>query len=102
MIEEETEDDSDTEYEPTIRAPSSSLGWIPFSASLPTLTPLQRNILKCSVAYFLGSLFTFSPYLSNLLADLTNYGGGDTSPSPVGHIVATVYVFLGLTGFGIV
>lgn len=92
-IEEDSEEDSDTEYEPTVRLESPPPSWLPFAAKLPTLTPLQRNILKCSVAYFLGSLFTFSPYLSGFLADLTNYGTGDKSPSPVGHIVATVYVF---------
>ena len=94
VIEEDLEEDSDSEDEHTVRAPSPHHSrWFP-SITLPTLTPLQRNILKCSIAYFLGSLFTFSPYLSGFLADLTNYGTGDKSPSPVGHIVATVCVYL--------
>ena len=54
------------------------------------LPPLYRNILKCSLAYFLGSLFTFSPYLSGFIADLTNYGSGERTPSPSGHMVATM------------
>lgn len=92
VVEEDLED-SDSEDEDTVRAPSPlRSSWFP-SVSLPTLTPLQRNILKCSVAYFIGSLFTFSPYLSGFLTDLTNYGSGDKSPSPVGHIVATVTVY---------
>ncbi|THH31394.1 hypothetical protein EUX98_g2773 [Antrodiella citrinella] len=63
--------------------------------SLPSLTPLQRNILKCSVAYFIGSLFTFSPYLSGFISDLTSYGPSDRerAPSPSGHMVATVAVY---------
>lgn len=55
-----------------------------------TLPTLYCNILKCSVAYFLGSLFTFSPYLSGFIADLTNYGSGERIPSPSGHMVATM------------
>ncbi|KAI0929858.1 hypothetical protein AcV5_006710 [Taiwanofungus camphoratus] len=60
---------------------------------LPTWPPLYRNILKCSVAYFIASLFTFSPYLSGFIADLTNYGAGESTPSPSGHMVATVAVY---------
>lgn len=60
--------------------------------SLPTISPLHRNILKCSVAYFIGSLFTFSPYLSGFIADVTGRGPGERRPSPSGHMVATVYV----------
>ncbi|KAH8107675.1 Fusaric acid resistance protein-like-domain-containing protein [Cristinia sonorae] len=62
---------------------------------LPSLTPLQRNILKCSIAYFIGSLFTFSPYLSGLISDLTSNGpsDGERTPSPAGHMVATVAVY---------
>ena len=59
---------------------------------LPTLTTVQRNILKCSVAYFIGSLFTFSPYLSGFIADITGDDPGERVPSPSGHMVATVYV----------
>lgn len=57
---------------------------------IPTLTLVQRNILKCAIAYFVGSLFTFNPYLSSFIADLTNNGPEESRPSPSGHMVATV------------
>lgn len=52
-----------------------------------TLTPLQRNILKNSLTYFLASLFTFSP-LANLLPGTVDerHSGGISKPSPMGHI----------------
>jgi len=49
----------------------------------PILTTLQRNVLKCAIAYLIGSLFTFIPALSRLIAPT----GG---PSLQGHLVATV------------
>ncbi|CCM03886.1 uncharacterized protein FIBRA_06037 [Fibroporia radiculosa] len=61
--------------------------------SFLALSPLHRNILKCAVAYFIASLFTFSPYLSGLISDMTNYGSGESPPSPSGHMVATVAVY---------
>ncbi|KAI0765646.1 Fusaric acid resistance protein-like-domain-containing protein [Trametes elegans] len=60
---------------------------------IPPLSPLYRNILKCSIAYFLGSLFTFSPYLSGFIADITGNGPDGRMPSPSGHMVATVAVY---------
>ena len=61
---------------------------------IPTLTALQRNIIKCSTAYFIASLFTYVPTLSHLISDVTGYGpGGEKSvPSPSAHMVATMYV----------
>ena len=53
------------------------------------LTPLQRNILKCSVAYFLGSLFTFNMTLSNLITSVISTTD-ERAPSKSGHMVATV------------
>ncbi|KAG1503778.1 hypothetical protein G6F54_001436 [Rhizopus delemar] len=47
------------------------------------LTPSQRLVLKCSFAYFLGSLFTFIPTLNKLI------GNNRTSS----HLVATATVF---------
>jgi len=64
-------------------------GWFPLPR-LPTVPLLYRNILKCAVAYFIASLFTFSPYLSGFISDLTSYGPGKREPSPSGHMVATV------------
>lgn len=59
--------------------------------NIPTLTLLQRNVLKCAIAYFIASLFTFSPTLSNFIGDLTSYGPGSKGPSPSAHMVATMY-----------
>lgn len=53
----------------------------------PHLTsPTTRNILKCSIAYFIAALFTFSPFLSQFISDLDTSG-----PSASGHMVATMY-----------
>lgn len=35
---------------------------------LDSLTALQRGVIKCALAYFISSLFTFLPFLSDLLA----------------------------------
>ena len=57
-----------------------------------TFTNTHRNILKCAIAYFIASLFTFSPHLSRFISDLSSYGPKDpTTPSPSGHMVATMY-----------
>lgn len=58
---------------------------------LPTLSTLHRNIIKCAVAYFIASLFTFSPYLSSFISDITSDNEpGQSPPSPAGHMVATM------------
>ncbi|KAJ3537568.1 hypothetical protein NM688_g6665 [Phlebia brevispora] len=69
--------------------PSARRRWF----QMPTIPLLYKNILKCSIAYFIGSLFTFSPYLSGFISDLTGYGPGERTPSPSGHMVATVAVY---------
>ncbi|EMD33734.1 hypothetical protein CERSUDRAFT_87077 [Gelatoporia subvermispora B] len=78
------------------RTPQGSPNKLPSGPSflrLPTLPVVWRNILKCSVAYFIGSLFTFSPYLSGFIAGVTGNGFGSNVPSPSGHMVATVAVY---------
>jgi hypothetical protein len=80
----ETSSSSGREQDCPPSSSSSILEW------LPSLPVLYRNILKCAIAYFIGSLFTFVPYLSGLLSDITSYGPGDHSPYPSGHMVATV------------
>ncbi|KAM6502305.1 Fusaric acid resistance protein-like domain containing protein [Amanita muscaria] len=61
---------------------------------LPTLSLLQRNVLKCSIAYFIASLFTFCPFLSSLISDLVSYGvGKEVVSTPTGHMVATIAVY---------
>jgi hypothetical protein len=59
-------------------------------AHLPTPSTLHCNILKCSLAYFLGSLFTYYPPLSRFISDLTQDSPGEKYPSAMGHMVATV------------
>ncbi len=54
----------------------------------PSIPLVWRNVFKCAIAYFIGSLFTFTPYLSRLLADVTS--GSSPIPSPSGHMVATM------------
>ncbi|ORX90350.1 hypothetical protein K493DRAFT_318048 [Basidiobolus meristosporus CBS 931.73] len=49
--------------------------------SLFSLTPKNKNVLKASIAYFLATLFTFVPFLRDLL--------GDTST----HLAATAIIF---------
>ncbi|KAJ7678691.1 hypothetical protein B0H17DRAFT_102075 [Mycena rosella] len=80
----------------TIRQPSPyeppSTRW--FSPQwLPAVPLLYRNIIKCAVAYFIGSLFTFSPYLSSFISDFNTYGDEERRPSPIAHMVATIAVY---------
>ncbi|KAF9792510.1 Fusaric acid resistance protein-like-domain-containing protein, partial [Thelephora terrestris] len=58
----------------------------------PSLSPLHRKILKCAVAYFIGSLFTFNPTLSGLITSVISTGD-ESAPSQSGHMVATVTVY---------
>jgi len=67
--------------------------WKDPSSRLPTLPTLYRNILKCSLAYFLGSLFTYYSPLSRFISELTQDGPGEKYPSAMGHMVATVAVY---------
>lgn len=64
--------------------------WWKRLSHLPTLPSLYRNILKCSLAYFLGSLFTYYAPLSRFISELTQDGPGEKYPSAMGHMVATV------------
>lgn len=57
---------------------------------IPHIPVLYRNVLKCSIAYFIASLFTFSPHLSSFISDLTSHGPGPHTPFPSGHMVATM------------
>ncbi|KAI0798617.1 Fusaric acid resistance protein-like-domain-containing protein [Irpex lacteus] len=88
-------DFSGQESEPEQPAEASVQQSGPNRSYLPTfkLSPLHRNILKCCVAYFIGSLFTYSPYLSAFIADIKGGDPGDRTPSPSGHMVATIAVY---------
>lgn len=64
--------------------------WI--SMRMPNVPILYKNILKCSIAYLIGSLFTFVPVLAHFVGGISSEG--DKRPSPSGHMVATVYVYI--------
>jgi hypothetical protein len=64
--------------------------WWQRPSHLPTLPTLYRNILKCSLAYLLGSLFTYYAPLSRFISELTQDSPGEKYPSAMGHMVATV------------
>ena len=87
---------SDTDEEASEEAsprPSTNVNpttrkWVFFT--LPTLTVVQRNVLKCGLAYFFASLFTLVPYLANLISDISSFGHGHGKPSPSAHLISTV------------
>jgi len=97
----ESDDASTTGYDSESDSEDSSRSSIPISSpppqkqrwylewKPPSLTTLQRNILKCAVAYFLGSLFTFNLTLSSLITSVVS-AGVENAPSKSGHMVATV------------
>ena len=74
----------------TFEVPSRTIqSYLPFR--LPAFTITHRNVLKCAIAYFVASLFTYSPHLSRFISDLSTHGLNDrTTPSPSGHMVATM------------
>ncbi|GAA5865956.1 hypothetical protein JCM8547_002896 [Rhodosporidiobolus lusitaniae] len=62
------------------------------SRLLSTLTspsPLAKNVAKCVLAYYLGSLFTFLPILSDLVGAPWDAEG----PVRNAHVIATVAVY---------
>jgi len=97
----ESDDTSTIGYDSESDPEDSSQSSTPISASPPQkrpwyskwkpppLTPLQRNILKCAVAYFVGSMFTFNSTLSNLITSVISTED-ERAPSKSGHMVATV------------
>ena len=78
----------ETPPRPSTAANPTRRKWLFFG--LPTLTVLQRNVFKCSLAYFLASLFTLIPYLASFIADISSFGHGHGKPSPSAHMIATV------------
>ncbi|KAF7981915.1 hypothetical protein HWV62_31521 [Athelia sp. TMB] len=92
--EEYDSDDSDTSIasKRSFRHPAPLRWYSP--KRLPTLSNLNRSIAKCVIAYFIASLFTFTPYLASLISDITSENEpGKNAPSPAGHMVATVAVY---------
>ncbi|KAL5528798.1 hypothetical protein ACEPAF_7935 [Sanghuangporus sanghuang] len=78
---------SDSESSTSVLPPPS----VPRRWRIPEIPILYRNILKCAVAYFLGSLWTYVTPLSLMIGSITS--GGDRVPFPSGHMVATVTVY---------
>ncbi|CAO1632568.1 unnamed protein product [Sympodiomycopsis kandeliae] len=63
-------------------------------SSLPILSPLTKGILKCVVAYFIASLFTYSYPLSNFMAHLLpNHDPDALVPFGSLHMIATIAVY---------
>jgi hypothetical protein len=92
VIREDTYDlssDSDHEDDDSDSTNSQTSALVSPRLWLPTLSPLQKKVLKCSIAYTIGCLFTFVPALSNVLTDIIPLGT-QQGPSPTGHMVATV------------
>ncbi|KAF8608644.1 hypothetical protein BDV93DRAFT_433325 [Ceratobasidium sp. AG-I] len=85
MDDSDNDDDSST---PPPSPPSRTFSWL----RIPALSPLQQKVLKCSLAYTIGCLFTFVPALSALLSDIVPLET-QQGPSPTGHMVATVAVY---------
>ncbi|KAG6899313.1 hypothetical protein C0993_011283 [Termitomyces sp. T159_Od127] len=88
---------SDEENEPSSSAEASPSPWYSFR-QIPSVPVLYRNVLKCAIAYFIASLFTFNPFFANFLSKITSYGGmdhhsGPREPFPSGHMVASIAVY---------
>ncbi|KAF8507480.1 Fusaric acid resistance protein-like-domain-containing protein [Hysterangium stoloniferum] len=91
---EHESDDPESSPNSELSASSSSIKHQPQSFwQIPEPSRLQKNVLKCSLAYLLASLFTFIPYLSGFLADVPSRGKWGGGPSPSGHMVATIVAY---------
>ncbi|KAG6820973.1 hypothetical protein H0H93_008602 [Arthromyces matolae] len=94
----ELESDSDSDEDEATSSPRPQP--VPWNSlqRLPSVPILYRNVLKCAIAYFIASLFTFNPFLSNILSKITSFGDMDNGPGPrepfpSGHMVATIAVY---------
>ncbi|KAJ2918023.1 hypothetical protein MD484_g2384, partial [Candolleomyces efflorescens] len=91
------DDDSDMDEPPTPDEEESRGHriWRRFTSLFPPLSVAYRNMLKCAIAYFIASLFTFEPHLSTLFSGLVSYKntGEKRLPLPSGHMVATIAVY---------
>lgn len=62
-----------------------------------TLTVPQRQVLKCSIAYLIASLFTFVPVFANLLSTSAQkdvHGRVIRKPAYSAHMVATIVCYV--------
>jgi hypothetical protein len=89
-IEYDSDDSSSSTYTFRRTQTTSRNAWLSWTLQLwrPATSLVWRNVFKCAIAYFVASLFTFSPYLSRWIAPVTS--DSSTIPSPSGHMVATM------------
>ncbi|KAG6845404.1 hypothetical protein H0H87_009751 [Tephrocybe sp. NHM501043] len=90
----------DEELAQPISLEQAGIPWYSFQR-IPSVPILYRNVLKCAMAYFIASLFTFNPFFANILSKVTTYGGGPNGPGPrepfpSGHMVATMLTMGGM------
>lgn len=87
---EEDDQDESSQAESEDLQPPPKQPW-----TIPEIPLFYRGILKCALAYFIASLFTFSPILSSLISDIVSGGStrAERHPLPSGHMVATVAVY---------
>lgn len=88
----DSEESDDSGVARSSHQPDEPLRWYsPKRIPFPTITNVHRNVFKCVVAYFIASLFTFSPIFASWISDITTDNEpGQSRPSPSGHMVATV------------
>ena len=85
-------DDSDATPIPSNEREPPPSKWKRIQSKVPAIPIAYRNMLKCSIAYLIASLFTFEPHLATLFSGLVSYGnkGEARLPLPSGHMVATM------------
>lgn len=66
-VEDESDSDSDDESPPARRTPPGRSTFAKGLASVYPPSPVAKNVIKCIFAYFLAELFTFVPWLSELV-----------------------------------
>ncbi|KAG6842094.1 hypothetical protein C0991_002748 [Blastosporella zonata] len=93
----ESDEDEDEEPSPSLSPEPSDVPWYS-PQRIPSVPTLYRNVLKCAIAYFVASLFTFNPFFADILSKITAYGDisgvpGRREPFPSGHMVATIAVY---------
>ena len=83
-------DSDDSSSISTLRRPPATGSWFSWRSQSwrPDISIVWRNVFKCAIAYFVASLFTFSPYLSRWISPVTS--DSSTISSPSGHMVATM------------
>lgn len=105
----DTESESDTSWDNGVEGDRSQLStkahdqanstwsWLQHQVHVFTYpSPVTKTIIKCVAAYFLASLFTFSPFLSSRMATLLpNQDPESPKIVPISnlHMIATVAVY---------